>query len=200
MKLMAKFQNTEEEFGNRRNYLSDNISNLIQLAQETTNKAFMKGLDVGCGNGKLTEEIMKKTGLFFEGVTPAPPSSHTLKIIKGYADNLPYPDNSFDIVTLISVFEHISPEKRLESLEEIYRVLSPKSILIVQIPNGNYPIDLHSKLPFINYLPRFLQEKYHRVFCNGEMDFYPIRMGYFLKVSKRVGFDLIKTCNPYSAL
>lgn len=193
MEFLERCQNTEEEFANRRNYLSNDISNLIQLARETTNKAFIKGLDVGCGNGELTEEIMEKTGIPFEGVTPAPPSSHTLKIIKGYADNLRYPDNSFDVVTLISVFEHIPSGKRLESLEEIYRVLSPKGILIVQMPNGNYPVELHSKLLFINYLPRFLQEKYHRVFCKGEIYFYPIRSGYFLKVAKRGGFDLIKT-------
>ncbi len=103
MNLIPKFLNTDEESASRRNYLSDNITNLIQLAKETSTKAFRNGLDVGCGNGELTKDIIRKTGITFEGIDPAPLSSHTLKIIKGYADDLPYPDNSFDLVTLISV-------------------------------------------------------------------------------------------------
>jgi SAM-dependent methyltransferase len=47
-----------------------------------------------------------------------------------------FPDAAFDVVTMVSVFEHV-PNPR-ETLAEIFRVLRPRGILVVQVPNANF--------------------------------------------------------------
>jgi ubiquinone/menaquinone biosynthesis C-methylase UbiE len=52
------------------------------------------------------------------------------------ARSLRFPDNSFDLITSISVLEHIEPEKGGEEpvVREIHRVLSPEGIAIFTVP------------------------------------------------------------------
>ena len=47
-----------------------------------------------------------------------------------------YKDNSFDIVVCSAVLEHIKED--LVALKEIYRVLRPKGIAVIEIPMGYY--------------------------------------------------------------
>jgi SAM-dependent methyltransferase len=122
------------------------------------------GLDVGAGEGKIALKLREKTGISFIGLEPRLPTSRTitadLTIMKGFADQIPFDDETFDVVTLISVYEHLLPAKRLASLKEINRVLKDKGILAGQIPNMYFPIELHSRLPFQSYMPRPLAEQY----------------------------------------
>lgn len=50
--------------------------------------------------------------------------------------SLKFPDNSFDLVTAISVLEHIAPEKGGEApaIKEIQRVLSPGGVVVLTVP------------------------------------------------------------------
>jgi len=49
----------------------------------------------------------------------------------------PYADNSFDAVILSEVLEHIDEEQR--GLREILRVLKPGGVVVITVPNANYP-------------------------------------------------------------
>jgi SAM-dependent methyltransferase len=95
---------------------------------------------------------------------PHLPTSQTIigngTVIKGFADNIPFDNEAFNVVTLISVYEHLLPRPRLASLKEINDVLKDKSILGGQIPNMYFPIEVHSKLPIQSYLPKPLAEWY----------------------------------------
>ena len=44
---------------------------------------------------------------------------------KGLAYDLPYPDNSFDVVVSCLVFHHLIREDKLRTFQQIYRVLRP---------------------------------------------------------------------------
>jgi len=46
-----------------------------------------------------------------------------------------YPNNSFDIITMNHVLEHVGNVS--ETIKEIHRILKPKGILIVGVPNTN---------------------------------------------------------------
>jgi ubiquinone/menaquinone biosynthesis C-methylase UbiE len=48
--------------------------------------------------------------------------------------NLPYPDNSFDTVLLVSVLEHIKPEEQELAFDEITRVLKPGGQVVYGVP------------------------------------------------------------------
>jgi len=50
-------------------------------------------------------------------------------------DNIPYKDNSFDLVIYAEVIEHLR-ENHLNTLKEIYRVLKPNGFLLFGTPNS----------------------------------------------------------------
>ena len=64
----------------------------------------------------------------------------TLKLVRQIsfvsddATRLPYSDNSFDLVTSISVIEHISSDGDSLAIKEMWRVLKPGGKLIITVP------------------------------------------------------------------
>ena len=75
---------------------------------------------------------------------------------------------SFDLALLNEVLEHVTNETK--ALQEIWRVLKPKGILIIFSPNRLYPFETHSvyhkrlgrklpiTVPFIPYIPILLAQ------------------------------------------
>ena len=51
--------------------------------------------------------------------------------------SMPYPNDSFDAIILSEILEHIDDDFR--GLKEAYRVLKPGGVLVVTVPNANYP-------------------------------------------------------------
>jgi hypothetical protein len=49
-------------------------------------------------------------------------------------------------------------------MKEIHRVLKSGGVLVGQIPNMYLPIEIHSKLPLQQYLPRVIGDSYCRQF------------------------------------
>ena len=94
-------------------------------------------LDVGCGTGYLLELLTKQRSAHYCG---ADLSDEMIRVAKGKriegavfivssADKLPYPDESFDIVTCSQSFHHYPyPEK---AMQEAMRVLKPGGLYIL---------------------------------------------------------------------
>jgi SAM-dependent methyltransferase len=88
-------------------------------------------LDVGCGGGRL---YLKRYGEV-RGVEPDDALRRLAErdyaeVKPGLANEIPYPDASFDVVTLIDVFGHIEKEQKDSSILEMFRVLRPGGIFI----------------------------------------------------------------------
>jgi SAM-dependent methyltransferase len=79
------------------------------------------------------------------------------------ASRLEFPDGTFDVAVFANVFEHIPPAERDVSLDEIYRVLKPGGIVVGQLPNPYFPIESHSRLPFMGWLPTRWQRRYWKL-------------------------------------
>jgi len=101
-------------------------------------------LDVGCGNGLMAGEAIKRGGRYFGSDISAKLISLAKKKYAGeikkkkaqffVADalNLPFKKNQFDFIFSLSVIHHIpSAELRRKFLEEIFRVLKPRAKAVI---------------------------------------------------------------------
>ncbi len=183
----------EHENSLRINILSSELSNKIKdLCPQAR-----VGLDIGCQTGQITERIYSNTGISFYCIEPDPNcvvhASKKIKALQGVASNLPFEDSSFDIVTIISVIEHIHPKDLLSSFYEIFRVLKPSGYCIGQIPNMNFPIEIHSRLPFQQFLPRKIGDKYLATFSKiyKKSEWYRTDKKRILRLAMKVGFKEI---------
>ena len=94
-------------------------------------------LDVGCGTGFLINMLAEQHKADYVGLDLSTEMIRMAekkqipgaRFINGTADNLPFPDASFDIVTCSQSFHHYPyPEK---AMQEAFRVLKPGGIYIL---------------------------------------------------------------------
>ena len=101
-------------------------------------------LELGCGRGefldKFTDLGMKGFGIDISGYAKDFCKNAEIKVCDITKEQLPYPDNHFDIVYAKSFIEHFYyPE---EVFKEAYRVLKPSGVFINLTPEWKYFINL----------------------------------------------------------
>jgi ubiquinone/menaquinone biosynthesis C-methylase UbiE len=94
-------------------------------------------LDLGCGDGIVTNEFVKR-GLDVTGVDF---SVAALRFVAGKrliasVDNLPFPEEHFDLVICAETLEHLPDEIYENTLGEIERVA--KQYVVISTPNNEY--------------------------------------------------------------
>jgi SAM-dependent methyltransferase len=183
---------TSEEWAARNRILATSLS---QLAEIYLPPNATRGLDVGCQTGNLTDYLNAHTLMSWEGIDPSlrgsKRSPHGAPLHPAAADKIPYPDHHFDCLLLANVFEHIPPERRHASFVEMYRVLRPGSILVGQLPNPYFPIESHSRLPFMGWLPLKLQKRYWRLSpVPWEHDFFTVTLRHVRREAQHTGFQV----------
>ena len=100
-------------------------------------------LDIGCGIGNYLEELHKK-GHIINGIDIAENMLQTSKErLKKYInapplcrtdiENLPFPDNKFDVVFCVGVLEYLKSDAK--ALGQISRVLKPSGLLFLTLPS-----------------------------------------------------------------
>ncbi|MBI4414708.1 MAG: class I SAM-dependent methyltransferase, partial [Candidatus Kerfeldbacteria bacterium] len=97
-------------------------------------------LDVGCGSGRFVR-YMAKHGWDTVGYDFSPRAyeladeqrNGRVHIIDGKLSDHELPEQSFDVVTLWQVFEHIA--EPLGLLAELRRLLKPGGLLVIAVPN-----------------------------------------------------------------
>lgn len=171
-------------------------ASLAKLVRDNLRDLQGQGLDIGCQNGGLIDQISEETGLSWIGIDPIlTESSVTEKgapIGPGRSERIPYPDEYFDAAILANVFEHILPDDRQRSFDEMRRVLKPGGIVVGQIPNPYFPIESHSRLPFMGYLPIGLQRRYWRLSrVPWEHDFFVVTMRHLKRHAAASGFQVL---------
>jgi SAM-dependent methyltransferase len=89
-------------------------------------------LDVGCGRGALVAWA-EQDGLRAVGVEPFWPAPFASdRVVRAYAEELPFTDRSFDVVVSFSVLAHVRDPG--VALREIARVLMPGGRAFVAVP------------------------------------------------------------------
>lgn len=142
-------------------------------------------LENGCGMGMYLKRLAglakSAIGLEIEIDRARQAAELGLKVICGAGEQLPLPDDHFDMVLSHEVFEHVRDDQLC--MQEIIRVLKPGGRLVLFVPNRGYPFETHGiywkgKYRFgnifgVNYLPRRIRNKlapHVRVYSRGDIE------------------------------
>ncbi len=103
-------------------------------------------LDVGCNVGALLGEFTRRyPGAKVCGVEINLPALEmarknvpTADIRHSGAENIPFPESTFDSVTCVEVLEHLPAELRPAAFQEMRRVLKPGGRLLMTVPHAGW--------------------------------------------------------------
>lgn len=196
--IRAQLLQTDDEWEVRNAVLSRHLADLID---EYSAPGATDGIEIGCQVGALTEQMGRLTRVpIWTGIDPTLTEKTVTDrgciLHPARASRLEFPDEMFDVALFANVFEHIPPGERDVSLREIYRVLKPGGVVIGQLPNPYFPIESHSRLPFMGWLPTKWQRRYWRLApVSWDHDFYVVTIKHLKQTAQRAGFDVVHVRN-----
>jgi 2-polyprenyl-6-hydroxyphenyl methylase/3-demethylubiquinone-9 3-methyltransferase len=152
------------------------------LSQKNLKPKNLKVLDVGCGGGILTESFRKigchvtgidvSQGALQVAIKHAATQKMNILYLSCNANNLPFANASFDIVTCCDVLEHVDSVNNV--VAEISRVLKRNGILFYDTINRTYiskiaAIKIAQDFPLTAFMPRNLHV-WHQFITPGELN------------------------------
>lgn len=158
---------------NRLDYLLQNVGDMAfkrrvkTIIQELEIHDQDKILDCGCGEGFYLKIISELSGCQLYGfdcdekvLNRARRELNGSRVWLNQGDiyNLPYRDGEFDKIILSEVLEHLPDD--VNALREVKRVLKPGGILLITVPNSNYPF-------FWDPINKILETIFHTHIKNG---------------------------------
>lgn len=96
-------------------------------------------LDIGCGTGVFLEEMQMSGNWFLQGVEPTASAAEYVRnrfgipVINAQVEYVDLPKNSFDVITMWNVFEHL--EDPPLAIQKMYNALKLGGVAIVAVPN-----------------------------------------------------------------
>lgn len=183
-------------FYNARYYLA-NI--LIEELEGFVDLKGKKVLDVGGERGEFCQMLAKKRNCQAINLEPQK-LDFVHKTIYGKADKLPFRDQSFDVVLLRGVLQHIPTKLKLKSLCEIKRVLKNGGIGYIMIPPWWSPLSGQEIKPF-QYFPFKVARHLRNSIFNSriradslaELGLWPMTFKKTQKYLFSANFEILKT-------
>jgi len=145
-------------------------------------------LDVGCGNGFITELVAPGFGeivgidveeIRLEEFRAEVTGKSNFKVLLMSAAKIEFPNEFFTFITSFEVLEHVADLEA--TVREIIRVCRPGGIIVISVPQVWFPFENHGarigkriysgKVPLLPYV-RPLHKKYSlaRIFSATDMD------------------------------
>lgn len=133
-------------------------------------------VDVGAGGGKdRARNFLEVKYIYPENITAVGIDEQELKEMKKvfpkvrvvHADGreLPFSDQAFDIVFSNAAIEHVgSREKQAQFVKECLRVGKK---LFITTPAYEFPVDSHTLIPFVHWLPLKLRNGFYKLLGRG---------------------------------
>jgi SAM-dependent methyltransferase len=88
-----------------------------------------------------------------------------IRYVQGDACALPFADGEFDVVFSNAVIEHVGGRERQRAF--VSEALRVARRVFVTTPNRRFPIELHTRLPLVHWLPDRLSHPVYRAFGKG---------------------------------
>jgi len=149
-------------------------------------------LDLGAGAGLVSAYFAPRVrSIIAADREPDEFEPREIPIVRTPTSSLPFESASFDVIIYNHVIEHVGQrDAQAESLREILRVLRPRGILYLAVPNRWALIEPHFRLPFLSWLPAKLADVWVRKL--GKNDWYdcnPFGHRELLTFIRNVGFE-----------
>jgi ubiquinone/menaquinone biosynthesis C-methylase UbiE len=136
-------------------------------------------LDIGCGRQVVPDwvwsvdearELLQDTNLTGLDMDPSIDEHPLLKqCLRCWADDIPVPDNSFDLVTANMVMEHVNDPGSV--LREVWRVLRPGGSFLIHTVNLRYYLIWMARL-----VPQGIKNRIiYRLENREDKDVFPVR-------------------------
>lgn len=131
-------------------------------------------LDLGCSEGRISHFMSERVGHVIGLDTDRPAlqvASNTdmarpVYFVCGSGLELPFQEQSFDIVICNQIYEHVPDPVKL--MDEIRRILKDQGVCFFGAGNRYKVIEGHYLLPFLSWLPKSLADLYLRITGKGE--------------------------------
>ena len=132
-------------------------------------------LDLGCGRGGVVELFWRDVKVA-AGLDPDVPSlaehrAPGMPVIRGRGEQLPFTDESFDLIVCLWVLEHL--ERPEEVFREVRRVLRPRGHFVFLTPNLRNPLLLLNRVA--KALPQVQRRIVPRLYGRVESDTFQVR-------------------------
>lgn len=129
-------------------YQQERLTSNAEVANKLLDPKGMKGVDVGCGEGRFTRYLASQ-GAEMHGIdindksldkARAALDGENVTFQNARGEDMPFDDGSMDLVVYSNSFHHIARDKMVTALAEAVRVLKPGGLLYVMEPvaQGNY--------------------------------------------------------------
>jgi SAM-dependent methyltransferase len=141
-------------------------------------------LDVGCGLGLYVEQLRRFSdqvyGIDVDVERVRQGAHRVANLLVAAAENPPFLSDSFDVVLLHEVLEHVDDDRRV--VREAARLLAPGGRMVIFAPNRMYPFETHGiywrgeyrfgNFPLVTYLPKVFRRRlcpHVRAYSQGEL-------------------------------
>ena len=107
---------------------------------------------------------------------------------------LPFDEAAFDVVVSNHVLEHVGrDDEQRQHLREVKRVLAPRGVAYLAIPNRWRLIEPHYRLPALSVLPRPFRSPYLRLTGRGRVyDCEPLAIWTVERLVREAGFRSVR--------
>jgi SAM-dependent methyltransferase len=80
--------------------------------------------------------------------------------VQGDACSLPFEDGAFDVVFSNAVIEHVGGREQQRQL--VSEALRVGRRVFITTPNRRFPVEVHTRLPFVHWLPDRIAHRIYR--------------------------------------
>ncbi len=139
-------------------------------------------MEIGCYDGYFLS-LIKKDGYEVCGIEPNPMSriaekEYKIPIVRDFFSEKRFPPNSFDIIIMRNLLEHI--ENLNKFLSDISKVLSPDGYLLIEVPN----------------ISSILKEGSLGCFCHQHLSYFSLNV--LLNLFRRYSFRQVHSSCDYT--
>ncbi len=149
-------------------------------------------LDIGGGAGNMAKAVKKArpdlevvvVDISHAALSAGKKQAQGVKFKFGSAEKLPFKNNSFDVVSMFDVLEHVND---IKALKEVKRVLKSKGMFHLFLPLDNEPGTIYYVIRKLGWQPKDTHTGHVKVYNDQDVEDLANKLGFKL-IKKRFSF------------